>query len=143
MTTNIGITRRIIETTDRKTRSHRDIQVTTDATSLSDSPNKVSDTTHTHCKQGPAMATNAEINPETLSPLERMIQNLSDKFDKFERNIATIDVNIKGIREEMRESQVNTNNKLDELTEQNKHLENKLNSFFFFFFFFIELYSLQ
>ena len=74
------------------------------------------------------MATNAEFNPETLSPLERMIQNLSDKFDNFERNIATIDVNIKGIREEMRESQVNTNNKLDELTEQNKHLENKLNS---------------
>ena len=74
------------------------------------------------------MAINAENNTGTLSPLERMIQNLSDKFDKFERNIATIDVNIKGIREEMRESQVNTNNKLDELTEQNKHLENKLNS---------------
>ena len=128
MTTNIGNTRRIIETTDRKTRSHRVIQVTTDATSLSDSQNKVSDTTHTHRKQCPAMATNAEFNPETLSPLERMIQNLSDKFDNFERNIATIDVNIKGIREEMRESQVNTNNKLDELTEQNKHLENKLNS---------------
>ena len=128
MTTYIGNTRRIIETTDRKTRSHRNIQVTKDAASLSDSPNKVSDAIHTYTEQGSAMATSAETNPVTLSPLERMIQSLSDKFDKFERNIATIDDNIKGLRKEMRESQVNTNNKLDELTEQNKHLENKLNS---------------
>ena len=128
MTTNIGNTRRIIETTDRKTRSHGNIQVTRDAASLSDSPNKVSDSIHTYTDQGCAMATSAEPNPVTLSPLEKIIQSLSDKFDKFQTNIATIDDNIKGLRKEMRESQVNTNNKLDELTKQNKHLESKLNS---------------
>ena len=109
---------KIVETTDRKTRSHNNTQVTRDATHLNDRPNKVSDVQLIFTDQSFAIATNDDPNLIPSTPLEQMIQNLSNKFDTFQANIKTIDDNILGLRNEMCESQVNNSKRLDNLTEQ-------------------------
>ena len=109
-------------------------QVTKDTDSPSDRPNKVSDSLlyiyiiYIDSDQCDAMAANNDPGQAPLTPLEQMIKNLSNKFDTFQNNIKTIDDNIRGLIKEVKENQANTNNRLDDLTKQNKLLENKLKS---------------
>ena len=109
----------------RSQRAKRHTEVTKDPTSHSDNNNKlVSDLFNTNTTT--TMANKGNANPPPSTPMESMMKGLSDKFDSFQNNIKTIDDNISGLRKEISENQTQTNTKLDQLTERNKVLENKL-----------------
>ena len=66
--------------------------------------------------------------PETKTSLEDMIANLSVQFATFDKTIKSMDDNIKATRAEMNTNQTSISSQLNDITNQNKLLEEKLST---------------